>query len=435
MDLFRIRHAKNRVSRFTPAPMRAGLASLTLLVAATALHAIPVPAGGNFGPWGDVTGDGVVDANDVARIGAYVVDPSSLTNAERERVVRYGDVNGVTNINVIGNATIDTHDVQRMLILGGGVIDAGTAGAAPAGYGDVNGDGQVDIVDAVMTQRAINGIGSVAAANADISPTIAHINFGNGAIDAQDVAVVTDRAAGNLAAGPAYVDYWPMHLPGVPAGSTQDLYTFVDKNKKSGDFNYQTSYRTAGVEEIGGYTVYRIEGSDNTAVGVFKGQDGSIYALYLQYPLAFQGKRIQFSSPVKVLDAAAAKAGSGSWSTYGLTADTTDYGIRPARIKGTVLFKENAWTPAAGNYVTGTPPSRWSDSVMVRLDVALFAIPSSNFDMQQALFFEFAPFIGLVQRGQAAVQGAPQAETNKPYTMLIDATVRGIRYNIGSPTP
>jgi hypothetical protein len=322
-----------------------------------------------------------------------------------------------------------------MLIIGGGVIDAGTAGAAPAGYGDVNGDGRVDIVDAVTTQRSLHGGGSVPLASADISPTTPYISFGDGAVDMNDVVVITQRAAGLDTNPPAYTDYWPMHLPNLPTGSAQDKYTYVDVNGQSGDFNHQTEYRTQAREEIGGYTITRIDGSDNTSVGVFKGQDGSIYALYLQYPVAFQGRRVTFSSPVKVLDAAAAAAGSGTWSTNGLTADTTDYGVRPARIRGTVLGKADTYTPAAGQYPAGSPPSKWSDAVRVRLDVALLAIPTSNFDMQQALFFDFAPFIGPVSRGQARVQGAAAPESDKPLTSLTDATVRGIRYTLTSPTP
>jgi hypothetical protein len=296
----------------------------------------------------------------------------------------------------------------------------------------VNGDGAVTIVDAVMTQRSVAGTASVFTTNADISPTTPYISFGDGVIDSSDVSVISARAAGADPNPPAYTDYWPMHLPGLPAGSLQDKYTFVDVNGKSGDFNNQTEYRTQAREEIGGYTVTRVDGSDNTSVGVFKGQDGSIYALYLQYPLAFQGKRIQFSSPVKVLDASAAAAGSGSWS-INVSADTTDYGVRPARIKGTIVTTEDTYTLAAGNYPGGAPPSRWSDSVWVRLDVALFAIPTSNFDMQQALFFDFTPFIGLVSRGQARLQGAAGPESDKPYTKLVDATVRGIRYTQNTP--
>lgn len=433
MEILQIRRVSRHLPRVAAPPFHLGLATVSLLLLGTVAHA--APALSNFGPWGDADGNGVVDSADVSRIATFISNPGSLTPAQRERVKRYGDVNGVVNQNVIGNGTVDTHDTQRMLLIAGGVIDAGTAGAAPIGYGDVNGDGSIDIVDAVMTQRGAAGTATVSAANADISPTVPYISFGDGVVDAQDSATVLARATNSPATGPAYVDYWPMHVPNIPSGSIQDKYTYVDLNGKSGDFNYQTTYRTQAVEEIGGYTVTRIEGNDNTAVGVFKGQDGSIYALYLQYPVAFNGKRIQFNSPVKVLDATAAAAGSGSWTMRGLYANTTEYGIRPAQVKGTVLFKENSFTPAAGSFATGTPPSRWSDSVWVRLDVALLAIPTSNFDMQQALFFDFTPFIGLVQRGQAAVQGAPQAENNKPFTMLMDTTVRGIRYNQTTPAP
>jgi hypothetical protein len=428
-----LRRVNASAPRFRTHDLRVGLTSLSVLMIIAAGSVCR--AAGTYGPWGDVDGSGAVDLDDGFRTSTYVLSPGTLTAPEKERVKRYGDVAGVTNQNFIGNGAVDTHDVQRMLIIGGGVIDAGTAGAAPAGYGDVNSDGQVNIVDAVMTQRSVAGTASVNSSRADISPTTPYISFGDGAINGDDANVVLDRAAGTDANPPAYTDYWPMHLPGLPAGSLQDKYTYVDVNGKSGDFNHQTEYRTQAREEIGGYTITRIDGSDNTSVGVFKGQDGSIYALYLQYPVAFQGRRVTFSSPVKVLDAAAAAAGAGSWSMSGLSADTTDYGVRPARIRGTVLGKSDVYTPAAGQYPAGSPPSEWSDTTHVRLDVALLAIPTSNFDMQQALFFDFAPFIGLVSRGQARLQGAAAPESDKPLTSLTDATVRGIRYTLTSPTP
>jgi hypothetical protein len=427
------RAMRNRASRRRLRLLGPGLALSCVFLLSGAARA----ATGAYGPWGDVDNNGSVDPTDTALVTAYLANPGSLSASVRERIRRYGDVSGGVNQNFIGNNIIDTQDAQRMAIIGGGIIDAGTAGAAPAGYGDVNGDGEIGIVDAVITQRQVSGLSAapadavrLAQANVgDISPTTPYVSFGNGVVDASDLAVITARAGGAETTPPAYTDYWPMHLPNLPGGSAQDTYLFTDINHQSGDFNYQTEYRTQAREEVGGITVTRVDGSDNTSVGVFKGQDGSIYAKYLQYPVAFQGKRITFTSPVKVLDAAAAAAGSGTW-TNSVEADTTDFGVRPARIKGTVLFKENTVTPAAGAY---PPASQWSKSVWVRLDVGLLAIPTSNFDMQQALFFDFAPFIGLVQRGQARLQGAAFAESNKPFTMLDDVTVRGIRYTASTP--
>jgi hypothetical protein len=401
----------------------AGAASLCV-----ACHAAP----GAYGPWGDVDGSGTIDAADATLATAYRLAPGTLTAAQQDRVRRYGDVAGVTNQNFIGNGAVDTHDVQRMLIIGGGVIDAGTAGPAPAGYGDVNADGRIGIVDAVITQRSRNGLGSVSIARADISPTTPYISFGDGAINTDDVNVILARAAGTDANPPAYTDYWPMHLPNLPPGGVQDKYTYVDLNGLSGDFNHRTVYGTPAREEFGGYTITRIDGSDNTSAEVFKGQDGSIYALALQYPVAFQGKRVAFSSPVKVLDAGAAAAGSGAWSIR-VGANTTDYGVRPARVAGTVLRKEIAYTVAAGTYTSATPASGWPDTVSVRLDVQLDAIPSNNIALQQALFFDFAPFVGPVRRGQASVQGAAAPQPDKPLTSLVDATVRGIRYTAITP--
>jgi hypothetical protein len=98
-----------------------------------------------------------------------------------------------------------------------------------------------------------------------------------------------------------------------------------------------------------------------------------------------------------------------------------------------VLRKETAYTVAAGSFTSATPASGWSDTVSIRLDVQLDAIPTNNIGVQQALFFDFAPFVGPVRRGQASVQGAPAPQSDKPLTSLVDATVRGIRYTAVSP--
>lgn len=394
------------------------------------------------GPWGDVTGDGRINQDDVQMFRAYTDNPLNIPSAsQRERIRRYGDVDGVVNRTDIGNDVVNLQDVQRLALLSGGLIDAGTAGPHMPGYGDIDGDGQVTIADSLRVARAIKNLESdpsithrvFSRGGGDVSPTVPYISFGNGYINSLDLSVIEKRAAGTDTNLPAYLDYWPAQLPTAHyPGVTSDQYTLRDLNGLSGDTVGQTKYFTQAVEEIRGYTVTRISGSDNSTVGIFKGIDGSIYAMYVLYPYSFANRRIDFMSPIKVLDARAAREGSGSWSgkTFG---DAKDYGVRPVPYTGTVLSREDVFTQAAGAFPTGTPASTWSQTVRVRLDVALLAGPTSTTEMQQAFFFDFMPHIGPVGRGQAALRGASEPTNDRPRLELDTVRVRGRSY--GQLTP
>lgn len=398
------------------------------------------PGGLPNDPYGDVNGDGVVNTADVSLIHTFRTNPASLSSAAKERIRRYGDIAGVANICEIGNGTVDQHDVLRHLYMAGGVIDAGTTGVVRADYGDIDGDGKVTLVDTVIVQRSVSGLKHPTYETkvqtkglGDISPTIPNIRFGNGIIDVNDELVLTERVGGFEEIPPAYVDYWPAGCP-TPAYPTRpaDRYFFTDLNGITGDANHRVYFQTQSVEERRGFTVTRVVGDDNSIAGVFKGIDGSIYAVYLRHPLFYNNATLEFSCPVKMLDASAARAGTGTWQGRTLC-DPGISEIQPFAFRGTVLASESVYTPAAGLYPTDTPPSTWSKTIRIRLDVALHKGIGTPFEAQQALFFDFAPYIGMIGRGQAAYFGSPARESNKANLSLDRVIVRGLTYDQTHP--
>lgn len=425
---------------------RYGARALTLCVGAVLLSSSSwsIPAGGYTNdPWGDVTGDGVVTQADVDMVAEYLLPThGTLTKQEKERVRRYGDIAGVVNRTTVGNNVVDTNDALRHVLLSGGVIDAGTAGTYQPGipgskYGDVNGDGRVDIVDSVLVRRHLSGKVTdpaiLARINArglgDISPTIPYVSFGDGTIDAADLTTVTARALGTESNPPAYVDYWPMHAPDFEHPTVSpDVYMFTDLNGLTGDMNRQIGYGTNPAREYNGYTVTDVVGDDGSKVGVFKGIDGSVYALYITYPLAFGNRGVVFQSPVKIIDSNATVPGG---SFHGeVVGYNEDLGYRRVPFTVTVLANDDVTTAAAGAYLGY---STWSKTLQIRLDIALVAYRAGQMEMQQAFFFDFAPFIGIVTRGQTAMRGSPAPTPDKPYCELDTATVRGIMYAPGKP--
>lgn len=384
------------------------------------------------GPWGDVDGDGRVTLRDADLTQGYL-SGSPLSDAMRRQIRLFGDIAGTINRSIVGNDVVDANDVARLALLTGGIIDAGTAGPDHPGYGDVNGDGVVDIVDAVISQRSLNGIANPDSESrvhtrgiGDISPTVPFITFGDGIIDAADVDAITRRATGTETDPPAYPDYWPMHAPTPDFPDVAaDTYSFTDLNGVSGDSSHQIAFQTQTPEEAGGYTITRVTGSDNSVVGVFKGIDGSIYAMFLEYPLAFGDRRVTFQSPVKVLDAAAARGDYDAWSGF-TTTDLDGTGPRPMPFSTTVLSR-------GGAMVDPGVPASWPATIRVRLDVGILKADDRDIEMQQAFFFDFVPFIGVVGRSQAGIQGATVPEPFKPGLTLDAATVRGILYDAGHP--
>lgn len=420
---------------------RAGLAAAGTLLVSSACHAIPLGGFPND-PFGDVNADGLVTPADAALVQQYIDFPLTLASVPwvKERIRRYGDVAGVDVHNTVGNNVVDTNDTQRHLLLGGGIIDPGTAGAySPVGggvYGDVNGDGQVDIVDSVILARSVRGIAHPGyeanvhtRGKGDISPTTPFIGFGDGIINAADVSVITARANGTEANPPPYVDYWPMHAPNADHPTiVSDTYEFTDLNGLTGDMNHKIFYTTQSPKEYNGFTVTEIAGTDGSVVGVFKGVDGSVYVLYVQYPLAFGSREITFQSPVKIIDASKTTAGQ----TFGgnVVGFSANIGDRIVPFTVTVLANDDVTTPAAGFYPGF---STWSKTLQVRLDIALVAYRPGQLEMQQAFFFDFTPFVGMVSRGQTAMRGSAAPTPDKPYCELDSATVRGIKYSATKP--
>lgn len=401
-----------------------------------------VPAAAS-GDWGDVNEDGCITGADARLVQQYIDNRGSLTLAQAERIVRYGDIAGTVNRTTIGDNVVDGQDVMRGGLLWAGLIDAGTTGVVRADYGDVDGDGKVTIVDMVTVNRSRSGLTAppeiqarvAARGGGDISPTVPYISFGDGRITAADVAAILARAMGTETNGPAYPDFWPLHAPTADNPATPaDLYTFTDVNGYTGDLLHRISFVTQTPKQVRGYTVTDVAGTDGSIVGAFKGIDGSIYALYFKYPQTFGDNLIEFASPVKVLDVRAVNGEISEWS--GRTSGTlVSFGVRPVVFRGRVLSREPVYVPSAGAYPAGAPPSRWSGTVRVRLDVGILAGLTSQQEMQQAFFFDFAPNIGIVGRGQASLMGSP-APTNDRVRLEQDtARVRGINYSLTEPAP
>ncbi|HEY3414720.1 MAG TPA: GDSL-type esterase/lipase family protein [Armatimonadota bacterium] len=392
-------------------------------------------------PYGDLDGDGAVTDADVALMTRYLADPTQLTAAQQDRIRRYGDVANVVNQTTIGNGVVDSNDTMRLLLLSGGQIDAGTAGPVRQDYGDVNGDGHVDIVDALLVSRSMAGLVTDPAilerihtrGLGDVSPTVPSVTFGDGTIDSKDLTVLTARAAGNDANPPAYVDYWPLHVadPAAPL-IKPDLVVATDISGLTGDANHQVRFVTDAVEERRGYTVTRIAGSDGSVLAAFKGIDGSIYALYVDYPQAFGDHRLEFMSPLKLLDASAARGPAAPWaaSTTGAFSGIPSQSVIAT---GTVLDRADHYTPAAGDFTIVAPGSTWSKAVRARLDIALLRGDWGTMDMQQAFFYEFAPFIGVVERAQSPYRGSLAAATDRPDLVVNEITSRGIQYTRTAP--
>lgn len=409
------------------------------LLAAVSLASLPSAPRVND-PYGDVNGDGLVNSADINLLRTYLTNPSVLSTERKDRIRRFGDINNIVNRTTIGNGILDSHDVVRHALMAGGIIDAGTAGVARADYGDVDGDGKVTLVDTVIIQRSLSGFKNPAYETkvrskglGDISPTIPYVSFGDKAITDADFQQLQARAAGSEPNPPAYVDYWPAQCPNIEfTGVVADRYTFTDLNGITGDANHRVQFLTQSVEERRGYTVTRIDGDDGSTIGVFKGIDGSVYAMYMRNPLFYGNRMIHFQSPVKMIDADAARGLKTTWG--GATIGMPD-NLPSQRLvfKGTVLSIGNIYTPASGSYPNGTPPSTWSKALQIRLDVMFYKAPGVPFDSQQALFFDFAPFIGVIGRGQASFAGSATPEPNKPGLRLDKVIVRGITYDSTHP--
>jgi len=394
------------------------------------------------GPWGDVDQDGFVTLADADLVHTYLTNPDSLTPQQRERIVRYGDVAGTHNETVVGDGAVDMNDILRVARIAGGIIDPGTAGPTYPHYGDVDGDGIVTIQDVLVLARYITGLETDPALVAriqtrgvgDVWPTTQKVVFGDGQITADDEALIRLIATGADLNPPAYPDYWPL-IPG-------DQYTFTDLNHRSGDALGQTTFTTSAPSapsgypfDPRGYTVSEVAGNDGSSLaGVYKGINGSVYALYVQFPF-FSAERMDFQSPMKILDVTNLTPGA-SWSGD-LVSQVSSFGLRPVHYKVTVLSVGGKYTNAAGNYPTVPSGvfSTWSDTVSIRIDIAVLAGVNSPIEMQQAIFFDFAPGIGPVARGQAPIQGAAAPATDRPLLELDAATVRGITYDQTHPTP
>lgn len=393
-------------------------------------------------PWGDVNGDGKVTEADAQMVEAYLANPNAFTAAQRDRIKRYGDINGTQNHNAIGNGVVNSQDSMRMLLMAGGIIDPGTAGPAPAGYGDINGDGVVDLLDAVATQRGANGLGDAATltvvntrGRGDISPTVPSISFGDKAITQDDANAIRARAFGTEANPPAYIDHWPLRAPfDIYTSLNADTYTFTDVTGRSGDLMHQVTYQTQAPKEINGFTITEMKGTDGSLIGVYKATDGSVYAKYLKYPYAFGNRLLTFDAPMKILDNSAMTNPGATWSGETSTSPA-DLGYRPVTYKGTLLANEDVYTPAAGNFTAAgdAPKSTWSKTARIRLDVALLAGPESSIEMQQAFFYDLMPFIGMVNRGQAALRGSAAPTTDRPLLRLDEVRARGVTYSPTAP--
>jgi len=430
---------KRTLPRLMTARRSVALIAVLGLTVTMSLAALPAAPRVND-PYGDVTGDGVVNSADINLLRTYLTNPSVLSTERKDRIRRYGDINNVVNRSTIGNGVVDSHDVVRHALMAGGVIDAGTAGVARVDYGDVDGDGSVTLVDTVIIQRSLSGIKNPAYETkvktkglGDISPTIPYVSFGDKAVTDADFQQLQARAAGSESNPPAYVDYWPAQCPNIEfSGVVADRYTFTDLNGITGDANHRVQFLTQFVEERRGYTVTRIDGDDGSTIGVFKGIDGSVYAMYMRNPLFYGNRMIQFQSPVKLIDADAARGLKTNWG--GATIGIPD-NLPSQRLvfKGTVVSSGNMYTPAAGSFPNGTPPSTWSKALHIRLDVMFYKAPGVPFDSQQALFFDYAPFIGVIGRGQAMFAGSAEPEPNKPGLSLDKAVVRGITYDSTHP--
>jgi hypothetical protein len=387
------------------------------------------------GPWGDVDADGLVTVADANLVDTYIVDPTSLSMEQRERIKRYGDINGTQNVSVVGDGVVDMNDLLRIARVAAGILDPGTAGAQYPHYGDVDNDGKVTIADVVHVARYLNGLDAglnKAPGVGDVAPTTQKVTFGDGQITTADSLLIRQRAMGTEVNPPAYRDYWPM-IQG-------DQHQFTDVNHRSGDALSQTRFGTsAGTSPLNyafeprGYTLTEVAGDDGASLaGVFKGINGSIYALYVQFPY-FSAQRMDFQSPMKVLDVTQLTPGA-TW-TGDLTSKMS-LGQRPVHYKVTVLRVGDTYTNAAGAYQASTPiASTWSKSVSVRIDIAVLGVPGSPMEMQQAVFFDFAPGIGVVRRGQAPIQGMAAPTTDRPLLELDQTAVRGITYNQTTPAP
>lgn len=395
------------------------------------------------GSWGDVNEDGLITAADAALLQTYILNKGSLTLAQAERIIRYGDVAGTVNRSEIGNGVVDRHDAIRSVLLTSGIIDAGTAGPVAASYGDVDSDNHVTIVDAVIVNRRRSGIlpdaSTLARVDApgrgDISPTIPFLSFGDGRITSEDVALVQQRADGAEPSPPAYLDYWPLHAPTEAYPDTlPDLYTFTDVNGFTGDSLHRISFVTQSPKEVDGYTVTDVVGTDGSLVGVFKGIDGSIYAKYIKHPQTFGDNLIEFATPIKLLDIEATKGAVSEWrgTTRGYAAPL---GVRPVVYSGAIIDKGPRYVPSAGDFPSGEPPSRWSSTISLRLDVGLLPGPQSQLEMQQAFFFDFTPGIGIIGRGQASLMGSPAPTGDRVRLEQTSARVRGRSYSLRTPAP
>lgn len=418
--------------------LTATAADLSLSVDSAAFSVGNTPTG----PWGDVDQDGFVTVTDADLVDAYIANPGSLSLPQRERIVRYGDIAGAHNVNSVGNGVVDMNDLLRITRLAAGIIDPGTAGPEFPHYGDVDNDGKVTILDLVHLARYLNGLESDAALIAriqtagvgDVAPTTQKVAFGDGQITAADSLLIRQRAMGTEVNPPAYQDYWPM-IPG-------DKYQFTDINRRSGDALNQTTFLTsAGANPLNysfeprGYTVSEVVADDGASLaGVYKGINGSIYALYAQFPY-FSAQRMDFQSPMKVLDVTQLTPGA-SW-TGDIVGNMTSVGLHPVHYKVTVLRVGDTYTNAAGAYNTPPTPifSTWSQTVSIRIDIAVLASANSRIEMQQAVFFDFAPGIGPVRRGQAPIQGMAAPTNDRPLIELDQTTVRSITYSKTLPTP
>jgi hypothetical protein len=395
------------------------------------------------GSWGDVDEDGYITGADARLAQRYIDNRGSLTLAQAERIIRYGDIAGTVNRTTIGNNVVDDQDVMREGLLCAGLIDAGTTGVVKADYGDVDGDGKVTIVDMVAVNRSRSGITApaeiqtrvMARGGGDVSPTVPFISFGDGQITSADVAAILARAMGTETNAPVYQDFWPLHSPTADYPTTPaDLYAFTDVNGYTGDLLHRISFATQSPKQVRGYTVTEVVGTDGSIVGAFKGIDGSIYALYFKYPRTFGDNLIEFASPVKVLDIRAVNGEIAEWS--GRASGTLlSFGVRPIVFRGRVLSQAPVYVPSAGSYPAGTPPSRWSSTIRVRLDIGVLAGPTSQQEMQQAFFFDFTPNIGIVGRGQASLMGSPAPTNDRVRLEQDSARVRGLNYSLSEPTP
>lgn len=403
---------------------------------ATVEMVVRVGPGTRTGPWGDVDADGWVTTLDAELVRASLMAPDTLSAALHDRIRRYGDVNGTINRTETGNGVLDSQDVSRLVLMGSGIIDAGTCGPDTPGYGDIDGDGAVTIADAVCASRARSGLlpGEVQARAllrgvGDISPTLPYVTFGDGAITDDDARVIEARAGGTEPGAPAYPDYWPLHLPTNDHPETPaDATTFFDK----GPLQTWIGYSTAAVEECDGLTITRVDGSDGSVAGVYKGIDGSIYVAYMEHPPTLGPRRFRFTSPFKLLDARAARGDFDTWS--GRTSSwAPDFGTKPMPYRVTILRRGDVHTPAAGPYPDATPHSTWSATVSLRLDVGLLASRDSAIEMQQAFFFDLAPGIGVVGRGQASLQGSAAPTLDRPCLEAASITVRGRTYSATQP--